>query len=313
MALTWHSHGPSNGHQLIKDHLKEMYPIIYTPTEGIAIQNFSRIFRRPEGCFLNINDQGRVYRDLAQWGEPNDIDYIVVTDGEEILGIGDQGVGGILISVAKLVLTTLCAGIHANRTLAVALDCGTDNQELLDDELYLGLKQPRIRGEKYDEFIDTFVQSARKLYPKAYIHFEDFGLPNGNYSPFPSFLWWHAWTESERKYHWENRKSCGVGRHRLTTCSEENTGQIPPGNSLLQRRRPRHWLRHPRRHHGRPAHHQTEVDGREDSDFRRGHSRNRNRRSSTRCDCYREWKIKGGRCKANMVEPSRSLNIDGVG
>ncbi|KFY12730.1 hypothetical protein V492_03695 [Pseudogymnoascus sp. VKM F-4246] len=165
-------------YRLIQDHIKEMYPIIYTPTEGAAIQNFSRIFRRPEGCFLNIDDTDRVYHDLAQWGEPDDIDYIVVTDGEEILGIGDQGAGGILISIAKLVLTTLCAGIHANRTLAVGLDCGTDNEKLRNNELYLGLKHPRVRGEKYDKFVDTFVQSARKLYPKAYIHFEDFGLPN---------------------------------------------------------------------------------------------------------------------------------------
>jgi malate dehydrogenase (oxaloacetate-decarboxylating) len=88
-------------------------------------------------------------------------------------------VGGILISVAKLVLTTLCAGIHPNRTLPVVLDCGTDNEELLNDELYLGLRKPRVRGKEYDEFVDTFVQSARQLYPKAYIHFEDFGLPNG--------------------------------------------------------------------------------------------------------------------------------------
>lgn len=101
------------------------------------------------------------------------------TDGEEILGIGDQGVGGILISIAKLVLTTLCAGVHPNRVLAVVLDCGTDNTELLEDPLYLGLRQKRVRGEKYDDFVDTFVKSARTLYPKAYIHFEDFGLDNG--------------------------------------------------------------------------------------------------------------------------------------
>ncbi|KAH8680038.1 hypothetical protein BGZ60DRAFT_467987 [Tricladium varicosporioides] len=164
--------------KLIQDHLKEMFSVIYTPTEGDAIQNFSRLFRRPEGCFLNIDNIDRVHDDLAQWGTPEDIDYIVVTDGEEILGIGDQGVGGILISVAKLVLTTLCAGIHPNRTLPVVLDCGTDNKDLLDDDLYMGLKKPRVRGEQYDKFIDAFVQSARKLYPRAYIHFEDFGLPN---------------------------------------------------------------------------------------------------------------------------------------
>ncbi|KAI1138139.1 hypothetical protein F5Y05DRAFT_52333 [Hypoxylon sp. FL0543] len=164
--------------KLIQDHLKEMFSVVYTPTEGDAIQNFSRLFRRPEGCFLNINDIDRVSHDLAQWGKPEDIDYIVVSDGEEILGIGDQGVGGILISVAKLVLTTLCAGIHPNRTLPVVLDCGTDNEKLLKDDLYLGLRQKRERGEKYDKFVDTFVQSARKLFPRAYIHFEDFGLTN---------------------------------------------------------------------------------------------------------------------------------------
>ena len=104
----------------------------------------------------------------------------MATDGEEILGIGDQGVGGILISIAKLVLNTLCAGIHPNRGLPVVLDCGTDNEELLNDDLYLGLRQKRVRGKKYDEFVDSFVKAARKLYPRAYIHFEDFGLHNGN-------------------------------------------------------------------------------------------------------------------------------------
>ncbi|MCJ1382978.1 NAD-dependent malic enzyme, mitochondrial [Xylographa soralifera] len=165
-------------YKLINDHLKEMFSIIYTPTEGDAIQNFSRLFRKPEGCFLNILDHDQVYDNLAQFGKPEDIDYIVVTDGEEILGIGDQGVGGILISIAKSVITTLCAGVHPSRTLAVVLDCGTDNEALLADELYLGLRQPRVRGNQYDKFVDTFVQSARKLYPHAYIHFEDYGLPN---------------------------------------------------------------------------------------------------------------------------------------
>lgn len=185
--------------------------MVYTPTEGDAIQNYSRLFRRPEGCFLNIHDKDRIRHDLAQWGQPDDIDYIVVTgapsspppppppfrpdvrrgcftansrwqsDGEEILGIGDQGVGGILISVAKLLLTTVCAGIHPNRVLPVVLDCGTDNQDLLDDELYLGLKQKRVRGQDYDAFVDEFVRSARELFPRAYLHFEDFGLPNGEF------------------------------------------------------------------------------------------------------------------------------------
>ena len=165
-------------YRLIQDHLKEMFSVIYTPTEGEAIQNFSRLFRKPEGCYLNISDKDRVEVDLVQWGQADDVDYIVVTDGEEILGIGDQGVGGILISVAKLVITTLCAGIHPARTLAVVLDCGTDNDQLLNDDLYLGLRRPRVRGRGCDEFVDTFVQAAHRLYPRAYLHFEDFGLTN---------------------------------------------------------------------------------------------------------------------------------------
>ncbi|PSR79995.1 hypothetical protein BD289DRAFT_374795 [Coniella lustricola] len=165
-------------YKLLQDHIDEMFSVIYTPTEGEAIQNYSRVFRRPEGCFLNINDMDRVRHDLGQWGRPEDIDYIVVTDGEEILGIGDQGCGGVLISVAKLVLTTLCAGIHPNRVLPVVLDCGTDNEQLLKDDLYLGLREKRVRGEKYDQFVDALVQNAHDLFPRAYIHFEDFGITN---------------------------------------------------------------------------------------------------------------------------------------
>ena len=112
--------------QLILDHLKEMFSVIYTPTEGDAIADYSQLFRRPEGCFLNIDDVDRVEEDLNQWGNPEDIDLIVVSDGQQILGIGDQGVGAILISVAKLVIYTLCAGIHPSRTLPIVLDCGTD-------------------------------------------------------------------------------------------------------------------------------------------------------------------------------------------
>ncbi|AEO59529.1 hypothetical protein MYCTH_2307908 [Thermothelomyces thermophilus ATCC 42464] len=164
--------------RLLLDHLEEMFSVVYTPTEGDAIQNYSRLFRRPQGLFLNIHDVGRVRHDLSLWGTADDIDYIVVTDGEEILGIGDQGCGGILISIAKLVLMTLCAGIHPNRVLPVVLDCGTDNEALLNDPLYLGLREKRVRGGKYDEFVATFVRSARELYPKAYIHFEDFGFQN---------------------------------------------------------------------------------------------------------------------------------------
>ena len=165
-------------YKLLETHLKEMFSVVYTPTEGDVIANFSHLFRKPEGCFLNIDDMGRIEDNLAQFGKNEDIDIIVVSDGEQILGIGDQGVGGILISVAKLVLYTLCAGIHPSRTLPVVLDCGTNNEEFLKDELYLGLRKPRVRGERYDKFVDQFVQACRIVYPRAYIHFEDFGLQN---------------------------------------------------------------------------------------------------------------------------------------
>ncbi|KAF3142163.1 NAD-dependent malic enzyme, mitochondrial, variant 2 [Orbilia oligospora] len=155
-----------------------MFSIIYTPTEGDAIEQYPHLFRRPEGCFLDVEHIDTVDEVVGQWAHPDDIDYIVVTDGEEILGIGDQGVGAIGISTAKLALMTLCAGIHPNRTLGVVLDCGTDNEELLNDDLYLGLRQNRVRGEKYDAFVEAFIKAVKKHYPKAFLHFEDFGLTN---------------------------------------------------------------------------------------------------------------------------------------
>ncbi|PLB49567.1 hypothetical protein P170DRAFT_357783 [Aspergillus steynii IBT 23096] len=165
-------------YKLLQSHLKEMFGVIYTPTEGEAIKNYSSLFRKPEGCFLNINDQDRIEECLSNFGSSDEVDYIVVSDGEEILGIGDQGVGAMLISVAKLVLSTLCAGIHPSRQLPVVLDCGTDNERLLSDDLYLGLRQRRARGQEYDQFVDKFLTTAKKKFPRAYIHFEDFGLQN---------------------------------------------------------------------------------------------------------------------------------------
>ncbi|KAK9236069.1 malate dehydrogenase [Lipomyces kononenkoae] len=164
--------------RLLQDHLKEVFSIIYTPTESEAIEQYSRLFRRPEGCFLDINHPEHIERSLAAWGAEEDIDYIIVSDGEEILGIGDQGVGAIGISSAKAVLMTLCAGVHPSRCIPVALDVGTDNERLLKDELYLGNRHGRVRGERYDKFVDDFVQCVKKLYPRAVLHFEDFGLSN---------------------------------------------------------------------------------------------------------------------------------------
>lgn len=163
---------------LLLRHLKEMFSVIYTPTEGEAIADYSRLFRRPEGCFLSIDDPDGTKPALSSWGGAEDIDLIVVSDAEQILGMGDQGVGGILISVAKLIIYTACAGVHPHRTLPVILDCGTDNKQLLDDELYLGNKHDRIRGDRYNTFIYNFITTARTLYPRSYIHCEDFGISN---------------------------------------------------------------------------------------------------------------------------------------
>ncbi|KAK9462766.1 malate dehydrogenase [Lipomyces oligophaga] len=164
--------------RLLLDHIVEVFPVVYTPTESEAIENYSRLFRRPEGCFLDINHPEHVEQSLMALGNPEDIDYVIVSDGEEILGIGDQGVGAIGISSAKAVLMTLCAGVHPDRCLPVALDVGTDNPSLLNDMLYLGNRHSRVRGKRYDDFVEIFVQAVRKLFPRAILHFEDFGLPN---------------------------------------------------------------------------------------------------------------------------------------
>lgn len=171
---------------LLQKHLKEMFSVIYTPTEGEAIEQYSRLFRRETGCYLTISHPDEVDERLGRFVQADDpvehaggrVDYIVVSDGEEILGIGDQGVGGVLISVAKLVLMTACAGVDPSRVLPVVLDVGTDNESLLADELYLGLKRHRVRGDQYADFVDRFVQGARRHFPGAVIHFEDFGVTN---------------------------------------------------------------------------------------------------------------------------------------
>ncbi|ODV81880.1 mitochondrial malate dehydrogenase [Suhomyces tanzawaensis NRRL Y-17324] len=166
-------------YELVRRHIREMLPIIYTPTEGDAIAAYSHRFRKPEGCFLDINDPESIDQRLAAYGEDKDIDYIVVSDGEGILGIGDQGVGGIRIAIAKLGLMTLCAGIHPGRTLPVVLDVGTDNQKLLNDDLYMGNKFPRVRGEQYWDFIDKFINAVKQRFPNAVLHYEDFGVSTG--------------------------------------------------------------------------------------------------------------------------------------
>lgn len=166
-------------YEMVRNHIREMLPIIYTPTEGDAIALYSHRFRKPEGCFLDINDPDSIDTRMLVYGEDKDIDYIVVSDGEGILGIGDQGVGGVRIAIAKLGLMTLCGGIHPGRVMPVVLDVGTNNKALLDDELYLGNRFPRVRGDRYYEFVDKFIQAVKKRFPLAVLHWEDFGVLTG--------------------------------------------------------------------------------------------------------------------------------------
>jgi len=152
-------------------------PLVYTPTVGEACQKFDHIFRATRGVYLPITSRGRLKSLLANWPQ-QDVRFIVVTDGERILGLGDQGVGGMGIPIGKLALYTACAGVPPQYSLPVMLDVGTNNHELLEDPLYLGLQQNRVRGQEYSAFIDEFVEAVQALYPKCCIQWEDFANIN---------------------------------------------------------------------------------------------------------------------------------------
>ena len=168
-------------YRLLTDHIEEMLPIVYTPTVGTAIERYSLEYGRPRGVYLSVDHPGQIEAAFRNYGlGPQDVDLIVATDSEGILGIGDWGVGGIAIATGKLAVYVAAAGLHPRRVIPVVLDAGTDNPVLLGEDMYLGARHPRVRGQRYDELIDTYVSVADRLFPDALLHWEDFGAGNAH-------------------------------------------------------------------------------------------------------------------------------------
>jgi malate dehydrogenase (oxaloacetate-decarboxylating) len=166
-------------YRFLLDRLDELMPIIYTPTVGLACQRFSHIIRRPRGLFIAYPERDEIDAILDNTASPQ-VEVIVVTDGERILGLGDQGAGGMGIPIGKLSLYTACGGIHPATTVPILLDVGTNNKDLLEDPLYIGWRHERIAGAEYDAFVDAFVQAVKRKFPGALLQWEDFAQANAN-------------------------------------------------------------------------------------------------------------------------------------
>ena len=167
-----HDYNETLFYNLVSKHLEEMLPIIYTPTVGDAVKRFSLELRKPKGLYISFKDRHRI-PEILDHRLPPHVDLSVVTDGGAVLGIGDQGIGGINISVAKLMVYSLCGGISPHRTLPIQLDVGTNNPQLLNDPMYLGWRHERITGQEYDDFIDQFVKAITQKFPQMLLHWED--------------------------------------------------------------------------------------------------------------------------------------------
>ena len=166
-------------YRLLLDHITEMMPMIYTPVVGEACQKFSEIYRRPRGLFIAYPDRHRIDDILEHAPEPH-VEVIVVTDGERILGLGDQGAGGMGIPIGKLSLYTGCGGIDPGSTLPIVLDVGTNNQERLNDPMYIGWRHERVTGQDYYDFVDAFVQAVKRKLPNVLLQFEDFAVQHAH-------------------------------------------------------------------------------------------------------------------------------------
>ena len=177
LMMSLHDRNRSLFSRVLLENIEELMPIVYTPTVGRACQVYAHIFQRPRGIFISANDRGRIADVLRNWPYP-DVRLIVVTDGERILGLGDLGADGMGIPVGKLALYTACAGIDSLISLPVTLDVGTENKSLIDDPLYIGIKERRLRGPAYDSLVEEFVLAVHEVFPNALIQFEDFANMN---------------------------------------------------------------------------------------------------------------------------------------
>ncbi len=230
-------------YRVLLDHLAELLPVVYDPTVGDAIERYSHEYRRPRGIYLSIDRPDDIQAAFSTLGlGPGDVDLIVCSDAEEILGIGDWGVGGIEISVGKLAVYTAAAGIDPRRVIPVSLDVGTNNEGLLNDPLYLGNRHARVRGAGYDAFIAKYLETASSLFPGALLHFEDFGAGNARRILL-------SYRDKYRIFN-DDMQGTGADRHgRAVQCGEGHRHPVagPAGGRLRRRhRRDRHRRPDPR-------------------------------------------------------------------